>query len=109
MSYRQGRRREYHVMDCLEQWGAREIVRSPMSRGAADVTCLMPTDGDPQRWCVQVKTGKYLDYAAALRLIEHSKEHGCVPIFVQGAKHKALEWLRYEGTEWRMLREALAR
>jgi len=49
--------------------------------------------------------GKYLNYAKALRLIEHSREHGCVAIFVLGAKHKPLRWLRYEGTEWRTLRE----
>lgn len=71
-----------------------------MSRGPADVTCLMPADGEPQRWCLQVHTGKYLSYAKALRLIEHSQEHGCVAIFVTSAKHKRLEWMRYAGHEW---------
>ena len=98
--YRVGRRREHYVMEKLRGWGALSVSRSMMSLGPADVTALMPVDGGEQVWCIQVKTGKYLNYAAGLRLIEHSREHGCVAIFVLGPKGKRIQWMRYAGTEW---------
>jgi hypothetical protein len=99
-AYYVGRRREQYIIEKLRSWGALGANRSMMSRGPADVTCLMPTDGGEQVWCIQSAVGKYLNYAKALRLIEHSGEHSCVPIFVLGQKGKRVRWLRYAKTEW---------